>query len=443
MEGARPLTLQVPAAAPRLEPESSLRLLAEAQPLETRLFVPPDDSTEAPEISIVIPTLNEEVTITEFVAWCRQGLERSAVNGEILIVDSSTDATPERALAAGARILRTPKRGLGSAYIDSLPYIRGRYVLLGDADLTYDFRDFDAFLERFREGYEFILGSRFKGCIEAGAMPALHRYFGTPLTTWILNRLYSTTFSDIHCGMRGITRDALLRMDLQSKGWEYASEMVVKSVQMELRIAEVPVTFLKDREGRVSHHKRAGWLSPWLAGWSNLRSMLVHGAEFFALRPGLFLLAIGLALTLPLSLGPVSVGSFTFSLYWMLLGMTLSVAGLQAFYLGCLSQLFHDYNGSAQRRWLRIFRYNRSILSSAILTLLGIGCVTPLMTEYVQQGLTLSGRIGSRHHLAILGLLFVLAGSANFIFTLVLHAAVSANQAGRRGDLAAAAGRTQ
>ncbi len=157
-------------------------------------------------------------------------------------------------------------------------------------------------------------------------MPALHRYFGTPLTTWILNRLYSTTFSDIHCGMRGITRDALLRMDLQSKGWEYASEMVVKSVQMELRIAEVPVTFLKDREGRVSHHKRAGWLSPWLAGWSNLRSMLVHGAEFFALRPGLFLLAIGLALTLPLSLGPVSIGSFTFSLYWMLLGMTLSVA---------------------------------------------------------------------------------------------------------------------
>ncbi len=192
-------------------------------------------------------------------------------------------------------MLVTPKRGLGRAYIDAIPFIRGKYVLLGDADLTYDFRETAPFVEKFRQGYDFIMGSRFKGHIEDGAMPGLHRYFGTPLTNWILNLLYSADFSDIHCGMRGITREALVDMDIQSQSWEYASEMVLKSVQMELGRAEVPVRFLKDREGRLSHHKRAGWLSPWQAGWINLRSMLIHGAEFFAFRPGLWLLGRGTA----------------------------------------------------------------------------------------------------------------------------------------------------
>ena len=427
MAGSEPHTLELQApAVPSLDLkptlESMLGLLAAAAADEVRLFVPENDAKD-PEISIVIPTLNEEVTITEFVGWCRQGLEKASVRGEILIVDSSVDSTPQQALAAGARVLRAPKRGLGSAYIAAVPFLRGRYVLLGDADLTYDFRDFDAFLEKFRQGYEFILGSRFRGRIEPGAMPALHRYFGTPVTTWILNRLYATSFSDIHCGMRGITREALVAMDIRSTGWEYASEMVVKSVQMELRTSEVPVNFLRDREGRESHHKRAGWRSPWIAGWNNLRSMLVHGAEFFALRPGLALLGIGLALTLPLSFGPVSIGPYSFSIYWMLLGMTLSVAGLQSFYLGCLSQLFHDYNGSARARWLRIFRYNRSIAFSGVLAALGVGGLLPLTREYFLYRLTLTGTIDFRNHLAILGLLFLLMSAANFIFTLVLHAA--------------------
>jgi glycosyltransferase involved in cell wall biosynthesis len=383
----------------------------------------PDQDVDDPELSIVIPALNEEVTISEFVNWCRIGIERCGVRGEILIVDSSDDSTSQKALAEGARVLKTPKRGLGRAYIDAIPFIRGKYVLLGDADLTYDFREIALFLEKFRQGYEFVMGSRFQGEIEEGAMPALHRYFGTPLTGWILNRLYSSSFSDIHCGMRGITREALAAMDIQSQSWEYASEMVLKSVQMELRTAEVPVRFLKDREGRQSHHKRAGWLSPWLAGWINLRSMLVHGAEFFAIRPGLALFAIGLLFTLPLSLGPVTIGPYVFSLYSMLLGMTLSVAGLQSFYLGCLSQLFHDYNGRARARWLGLFRYNRSVTASAVLIMTGLGFLYPLIGEYFRDGFTLSGRVGLPHHLAILGLQLIICGSANFVFTLVLHAA--------------------
>jgi glycosyltransferase involved in cell wall biosynthesis len=428
MSGSQPPVVRVRGERATVGPESTLALLADVCSDQTRLLVPDSSGEPDPLVSIVIPTLNEEVTITDFVDWCRTGLRKAGAPGEIVIVDSSDDSTCKKALGAGARVLSTPRAGLGAAYISAVPFIRGRYVLLGDADLTYDFRDIDSFLEKFRQGYEFILGSRFKGHIEAGAMPALHRYFGTPATTWILNRLYSTKFSDIHCGMRGITRDALVRMDLQSAGWEYASEMVIKAVQMQLRTTEVPVNFLKDREGRVSHHKRAGWRSPWIAGWTNLRSMLVHGAEFFALRPGLALLCFGLMLTLPLSFGPISIASYTFSMFWMLLGMTLSLAGLQSFYLGCLSQLFHDYAGTAHRRWLRVFRYNRSIAASGLLAASGLACVAPLITEYVSRGLTLSGRIGARSHLAILGLLLLLSGSANFIFTLVLHAAASPNR---------------
>ncbi len=205
------------------------------------------------------------------------------------------------------------------------------------------------FVEKFREGYEYVMGSRWKGSIEPGAMPKLHQYLGTPVTTWILNRLYCSRFSDIHCGMRGITRDALVRMDLHSQSWEYASEMILKSVHMELRTAEVPVSFLKDREGRLSHHKRAGWFSPWAAAWINLRAMFVYGSDFFVFKPGIVLIAIGLLLTLPLSFGDVDLGPITLSLNWQFLGVAVLTVGGQAFFLGCIAQVLFDYTGRHRR----------------------------------------------------------------------------------------------
>lgn len=382
----------------------------------------PDNDIETPELSIVIPSLNEELTIHEFVSWCQEGLAKAGVKGEILIVDSSTDRTLERALAAGARVLQTPKRGLGRAYIDALPYIRGKYVLMGDADLTYDFRLVAPFMERFREGFEFIMGSRFLGYIEDGSMPPLHRYFGTPFTTWILNLLYRSRFTDIHCGMRGISRDGLLKMDLRSQSWEYASEMVLKSVHMKLKTTEVPVRFYKDREGRLSHHKRSGWFSPWQAGWINLRAMLVNGVDFFVLKPGLLLVALGLLLTIPLAFGPVAVGPVTFSLYWMLAGLALTILGLQSFYAGCVAQVLYDHTGYATRRWLRVFRYNRSILLSAVAFLAGVTLVSPLVIDYLRQGLRLPGDVTRPSHLAVLGLDLMSASFINYAFTLLLHA---------------------
>ena len=243
---------------------------------------------------------------------------------------------------------------------------------MGDCDCTYDFRELAPFVEKFRAGAEFVMGSRLRGYIEPGSMPPLHRYLGTPVTTWILNVLFGSRFSDIHCGMRGITRDALAAHGPRSQSWEYASEMVLKSVHMRLRTAEVPVRFLKDREGRLSHHKRSGWFSPWQAAWINLRAMFVYGADFFLFKPGLLLLALGLLLTLPLSFGPITIGPITFSLHWMLLGVSLAVLGLQCVYMGILAQVFFDYDGAATARWFRRFPYTRTVALSALLFARGV-----------------------------------------------------------------------
>jgi glycosyltransferase involved in cell wall biosynthesis len=382
----------------------------------------PDDDVEDPEVSIVIPAVNEELTISDFVTWCRQGLADAGARGEILIIDSSTDRTAELALAGGARVLRTPKRGLGRAYIDALPFIRGKYIVMGDADCTYDFRLLGRFVDKLRQGDDFAMGSRWLGSIEPGSMPGLHRYLGTPVTTWILNRLYGSRFTDIHCGMRGISRDALERMGLVSQSWEYASEMVLKSVLMKLRTSEVPVTFYKDREGRVSHHKRSGWFSPFQAAWINLRAMFIYRAEFFALKPGLFFLIAGLLLTLPLSFGSFSIGSVTFSLYWMLLGVTLAVLGLQSFCFGVLAQVLCDYSGESRTRWTRIFRYTPTVIASIVVFLFGLGLADALVVHYVTHDFALPPPSALLDHLAVTGSLLMIIGFTGFCFTLLLYA---------------------
>jgi glycosyltransferase involved in cell wall biosynthesis len=385
------------------------------------LLVPEHGDCVDPEFSIVIPACDEALTVGDFVDWCREGMAAAAVLGEVLIVDSSTDATAQLALAHGARVLRVPRHGLGQAYIDAVPYIRGRYVLMGDADCTYDFRRLEPFVHGFRDGFEFVMGSRWKGSIEPGSMPWHHRHLGTPVTTWILNLLYRSHFSDIHCGMRGITRDALVRMGLQSASWEYASEMVLKSVHMRLRTTEVPVAFLKDREGRVSHHKRLGWLSPYQAAWINLRAMFIYGAEFFVYRPGIVMFALGLLITLPLSVGPITLGALHLSLYTMLLGMTLTMVGLQSFFFGCLAQVLHDYTGQARRRWLRVFPYSRTALLCATAFAGGDVLVALLLAQWVSSGLAL--RADRTLYSAVIGLMLIMMSFMTFTFMLLLHAA--------------------
>jgi len=375
--------------------------------------------TEAPVISIVVPSLNEEITIGEFIDWCWEGLKQAGVSGEIIIVDSSSDQTPQVALARGAHILRTPKRGLGQAYIDAIPYIRGEFIIMGDCDLTYEFRNLQPFVDSYKAGHEFVMGSRFKGTIEDGAMPPLHRYFGTPLTTWFLNRLYKSHYSDIHCGMRGITREALVRLRLTSSAWEYASEMVLKASRIGLRVAEVPVTFFKDREGRVSHHRRAGFWSPWRAGWINLKVMLIYSPDSFLIKPGVASMAFGLLLCSILARGPVTIGPVGLNIYWMLLGMTAAVLGFALFQAGILARITHGLRSGIEQRVLNDITYDRGMLTAFILVLFGLCLDVPFLLAYIRNNF----RLTALSYSAIFGLLMILLGVQAFGFTLLLELA--------------------
>ncbi|MFM2003409.1 MAG: hypothetical protein RI963_2835 [Planctomycetota bacterium] len=369
-------------------------------------------------LSIVIPCLNEEICIGEFVDWCHEGLRQAGISGEILIVDSSADRSSEIAEAHGARVLRVPKRGLGRAYIDAVPHIRGKYVIMGDCDLTYDFRLLKPFVEKLDEANEFVMGSRFAGYIEPGSMPPLHRYFGTPLTTWILNRIYGTRYSDIHCGMRAMTLEALKRLDLESQSWEYASEMVLKAARLNLKTAEVPVRFYKDRDGRLSHHKRAGWLSPWNAGWINLKVMFLYAPDFFVMKPGWLMLVSGLLLSFAVCRGPVFLSpSLGLDLHSMLLGMTMATLGYSAIQLGTLARVFYNFNPPRRRRLAERFTYNRGMISAVGLTGVGLMIDGLLAYRWVRGGL----RLQEISYPALLGLLLIILGFQTFIFTLLFQ----------------------
>jgi glycosyltransferase involved in cell wall biosynthesis len=373
--------------------------------------------SERPVVSIVVPCLNEELVIGEFVDWCHEGLRRCGRPGEVLIVDSSTDRSAEIAEARGARVLRVPKRGLGQAYLDAIPHVRGDYVIMGDADLTYDFREIAPFVEKLEQGCDFVMGTRIRGHIEPGAMPALHRYFGTPLTTWILNRIYGTRYTDIHCGMRGMTLDALKRMRLQSHSWEYASEMVLKASVLKMKTADVPIPFYKDREGRLSHHRRSGWLSPWKAGWINLKAMFVYAPDFFLFWPSIVMLAIGLLLVLGLSRGPRMMGNIGFDLHWMLLGVTLCTVSYSAIHLALLSKVYHGFDRAAARRVLRVFSYNRGMLLGAVLGITGFAIDLGLFANYWMNRL----RLHEISYSGVLGLLLIILSFQTVTHTLILE----------------------
>ncbi|MEI6095815.1 MAG: glycosyltransferase family 2 protein [Gammaproteobacteria bacterium] len=387
---------------------------------EVQLCLPKNDEV-APVISIVIPTLNEELTIREFVAWCSEGLEACGVAGEILIVDSSSDKTADIALELGARVLKTPKRGLGQAYKDAIPFVRGQWVIMGDADCTYDFRDISCFVNEFKNGAEYVMGSRWLGSIEKSAMPFLHQYFGTPITTWILNRIFGSRFTDIHCGMRGIEVNALRRIQLHSSSWEYASELVLKSIRYNLRTVEVPVKFYKDRNGRLSHHKRSGWLSPFKAAWINLEIMLVNGADYFLIKPGRILFTVGSIITIGLSLGPINIGPIGLSIYWMLLSSTLGLIGLQMVLTGDIARIIYDVSGKLVSPMKHKYSFNSTALKAALSMSLGLISVVPLLNKYLTSDLSLAGISDAHRHLAISGLFLMSSSFIYFVNSLLIN----------------------
>lgn len=387
---------------------------------DVHLLLPERDVAD-PLVTILVPTLNEERTVGQFLDWCEEGIGKSGLPVEIIIADSSADKTADIALAKGARVVKAPKRGLGRAYIDSIPFVRGKFIVMGDADCTYDFREIRPFYDAYAAGAEFVMGSRFKGKIDNHAMPPLHRYFGTPITTFILNFIFGSRFSDIHCGMRGISTEALLRMKLRSQGWEYASEMVLKSVHMKLRTMEVPIHFHKDPEGRLSHMKRRGPLEPWRAGWANLKAMFVYGVDFFLGKPGAVLFGLGLALLLALVNGPLRLGSVLLSTNTMLAGLGLATLGLSMLFSAGLARILFDYSGTVGYRYQRIFSHGRVVGFCLLAAIAAAVAIYPLVRDFLHYGYLPQG-VGVETHWAIFGIWLIIAAFQSFIFALMVRA---------------------
>lgn len=289
-------------------------------------------------ISIVIPSLNEEKNIKNVLINCLEVIKKNKFKAEIILMDSSTDKTPDIAKKLGVKVYKTEKKGLGYAYIKSLQHIQGEYVVMGDADGTYDFLELERFVKKLDEGYDFVMGTRLKGNIKQGAMPWSHRYIGTPILTFFINLLFKTKISDCNSGLRALTKSAFQRMQLESYGWEYASEMVVKASLLNLKIAEVPITLSPDQFGRKSH------VNSFSAGWDNLRYIFLLSSEFIFLKIGFAIWLIGFILVVTQVRGAVTLFNIFLGLHSLILGLILSFLGFFVIQMGLLTQMFSYLN---------------------------------------------------------------------------------------------------
>jgi glycosyltransferase involved in cell wall biosynthesis len=284
------------------------------------------------EVTILMPCLNEAETLSRCVREALSALETSGVAGEVVVSDNgSTDGSVEIAAQAGARVVRVPQRGYGSALRKGIQAARGKYVLMGDADGSYDFRELPRFLNRLRDGDDMVMGCRFPrlgGRIDPGAMPWKHRWIGNPILSAVGRLFFAAPVSDFHCGLRAFRRDAILKLDLRTTGMEFASEMVVKASLGGLRIGQVPITLRRDGRSRTSH------LRSWRDGWRHLRFMLFYAPGWLFILPGLVLTlagACGFALLWP---EPLRLGRITLDLNSLLVSGTGILVGFQVFTFG-------------------------------------------------------------------------------------------------------------
>jgi glycosyltransferase involved in cell wall biosynthesis len=287
------------------------------------------------ELTILMPCLNEAETLATCIRKARGYLEASGVSGEVVIADNgSTDGSQAIAESLGAVVVPVAQRGYGAALIAGITAARGRFVIMGDSDDSYDFSRLDAFVTRLRDGADLVMGNRFRGGIAKGAMPPLHRYLGNPVLSTIGRVLYRTPVGDFHCGLRGFSRASILKLGLTSPGMEFASEMVMKASLAGLNIAEVPTTLSPDGRSRPPH------LRSWRDGWRHLKLLLTFAPFSIFLYPGLALLALGSALFLPLLFAPVTLGGVTLDTGTLIFAATFIMTGFQLVWFHALARLF-------------------------------------------------------------------------------------------------------
>lgn len=321
------------------------------------------------DVSIVIPCLNEAETVAKCVTIARHALEKHGLSGEVIVADNgSTDGSRELAETAGARVVAVPNRGYGAALIGGIEAAEGTYVIMGDADASYDFGEIEPFIEALRGGAQLVMGSRFKGKIMDGAMPPLHRWVGNPVLTFIGNLLFSTHISDYHCGMRGFHRESILKLNLRTFGMEFATEMVTKAAIHGFTIAEVPIVYYPDGRSRRSH------LRTWRDGWRHLKFMLMLSPSWVFIQPGILLTLVSALAYLASFVSGVSTEA---QLRYQIISSVGILIGMQVLIFGILSRLFSIKFGllPTHPRWERIangLSIDNSVLLGGVLIFLAI-----------------------------------------------------------------------
>lgn len=326
----------------------------------------------SPEVSIVLPCLNEARTLSGCLREAHAALATGGIDGEIIVADNgSTDGSQEIASRAGARVVPVTAKGYGNALRGGIAAARGRYIIMGDADGSYDFSHLSRFLERLRAGDDLVMGNRFRGGVEPGAMPWKNRYLGNPVLSFLGRLLFSTPIGDFHCGLRGFSADAYRRMQLRTTGMEFASEMVIRAAVLRLRMSEVPTVLRKDGRDRPPH------LRPWRDGWRHLRFMFLFSPRWLFLYPGLTLLAAGLTGLILLLPGPVQLGALQLDVHTMLFAALLAVVGFQALSFAVLGKFIAIRAGlrppeARFEGWLHQFSLEAGLLVGAGLFMLGV-----------------------------------------------------------------------
>ena len=379
--------------------------------LETDATLQERDADALLRVSVVIPCLNEAESIKRCVESAWEALDALGAEGEVIVADNgSTDGSPELAAAAGARVVRERRRGYGSAYLAGFAAARGEYIVMADADLTYDFGDIPRFVEQLDEGAQLVMGNRMAN-IKPGAMPWHHRYIGNPVLTGVLNLFFRTGVRDAHCGMRAVRRDVLPRLDLRTTGMEFASEMVIRAAKENLEIREIPIEY-HPREGESK-------LSSFRDGWRHLRFLLVHSPTYLFIVPGAVMAALGMLISI-MVVAQLNVFGRTWDVHTMIAGALLTIVGSQVITLGLAARAYGVYILGEHDPWFDRLRtrlkLEHGLLAGALVGLVGLVLSALIVARWGESGF---GEL-SEARLAILAATLVIVGIQIFFSSFLL-----------------------
>lgn len=366
-----------------------------------------------PTVSAVMPCLNEERTLTACIRKAQACFRELGIEGEVVIADNgSTDRSVELATSLGARVVHQPIKGYGAALMKGIEEARGEIIVMADADDSYDWLAMGVFINRIREGFDLVMGNRFAGGIERGAMPALHRYLGNPVLSMLARVFHRAPIGDFHCGMRAFTKVAYERMRLRTTGMEFATEMVVNAVRAGLRVSEVPTKLRPDGRDRPPH------LRSFRDGWRHLRFILTYAPNYLYLAPGGFMALAGLVLVAMLARGPIMLGGQYLGVHFLALGCVLTLAGFNVVHLGVLAKVIAASQiasfDSRMTRWaLNAFTLESGLIAGALMFLAGVGIDGWILWQWLQHH---GGAQDETVHVAFVATLLIVLG-INTIFS--------------------------